>query len=169
MKPINYKNIRRSTIAFWIYFFFLAVCAFIPFWLFFKSYQVQNEFIAVDINTCKQIVNKQIEVHNKVDSLYSLMDMLNSNKVTNDIFLEKYIVDKKNDIIKTIDADSIDFRHCNSLLNGIDRMLLLKDSIRTISENERMALKDLTDCIGNIRKVQKGLTYDPARNFTIAK
>lgn len=169
MKPVNYENIKRKTLIFWGYFAILVICAFIPVLLFFKSYGVQKQYIANDILACKKVLNKQIVLHNKVDSLYTLMQLLNTNQVRSDLFLEKYIADNKNEIIRVIDEDSAAFRHYSLLLSEVDKMLLLKDSIRGITDREQLALKDLTDCIKYTRKIQLDLTYDPQRNFSSAR
>ncbi|BAV05369.1 hypothetical protein SAMN05421788_105176 [Filimonas lacunae] len=169
MRPVNYENIKNKTLIFWGYFILLIICAFVPVLLFFKSYNVQKQYIADDILACKKVLNKQIVLHNKVDSLYSLMQMLNANQVRSDLFLEKYIADNKKDITRIIDADSAAFQHYSLLLTEVDKMLMLKDSIRNIVDREQLALKDLSDCIKFTRKIQNDLTYDPQRNFSSAR
>jgi len=96
--------------------------------------------------------------------------LLNTGKVNNDLFLEKYIADNKIDINKTIGADSItEFRQYNLLMGNIENILKQKDTILGITNKEQMASTDLIGCINKTRKVKKDLSFDPSRNFSSTK
>jgi hypothetical protein len=167
MKSHNYKQVKSRTLIFWTYFIILTFFAFLPVFCFVKSYEIQKEYINFDINNYKELLNKQLVLQQKIDSLYNDMALLNSGKVENNLFLEYYIAENKDKIDKVIDKDStVEFKHYAFLMDNINNMLKLKDTIRVISNKEQLAYKDLLECINKTRKIKKDISYDPARNFS---
>lgn len=143
---------------------------YLPVYFFFRSCKSQNEYIAKDLNSYKEILNKHQILKQKIDSLYNQLSLLNTGKVTNDLFLEKYIADNKAEISRTIGADSsTEFKSYALLVSNIDNMLRQKDTILGISNKEQLALSDLQECMNKTRKVKQDLSYDPTRNFSTIK
>ena len=170
MKSHNYKQVRSRTLIFWLYFIVLTFFSFLPVFCFVKSYEVQKEYILADINLYKELLNKQQMLHQKIDSLYNDMALLNSGKVENNLFLEYFIADNKNNIARLINKDStVEFKHYSFLMENIDNMLKLKDTIRVINNKEQLAYNDLLECIGKTRKIKKDISFDPTRNFSSRK
>lgn len=98
------------------------------------------------------------------------MALLNTGRVDNDLFLEKYIAGNKNEIIRIIGGDSITtFKQYSYLMNNVNNMLKQKDTIIGISNKEALALNDLKECMNKTGKVKKELSFDPTRSFTTAK
>jgi hypothetical protein len=94
------------------------------------------------------------------------MSLLNTGKVSNDVFLGNYISKNIQDIRKIIGEDSVtEFRYYTSLLNKIDNMMRLKNDLIKIIDKEQLALKDLNECIDKITKVKNELSKDPTRSF----
>ncbi|XZF16258.1 type VI secretion system TssO [Chitinophagaceae bacterium MMS25-I14] len=167
MKPLNSAQIRRQTLLFRIYFIIFILFAFVPVYAFVKSYDVQKRAVISDIDDYKTLLNKQQQLHQKIDTLYNRMSLLNTGKVENDQLLERYIADSKDDIIRLVGNDSSDaFMHYASLMKNIDNMLHLKDTIIQIRNRERAAYIDLTECMNNTRKIKQDLSTDPSRKFT---
>lgn len=167
MKPKNIKDIRHQAALFGISFFALCVFSFLALFAAFTSYQKQQEYIADDIGQYKTVLNKEYVLSTRMDSLYRLMDLVGSGKVENDLFLEKYIADFKDDLVKDIGADSAhEFRHYFFITSKLNEMLMLKDSIRQVTERELLARRDLMECMNKTRKVKQDLSLDPTRNFT---
>ncbi|PZF72738.1 type VI secretion system TssO [Taibaiella soli] len=166
MKPKNYKIIKRQAFIFWAWFGILLLCAFAPVYLFVKSHQIQQEYIARDVDDYKQILNKQILLHEKVDSLYKLTDLLNKDAVTNEQLLEILISSKRNETISIIGADSGSFPQYSFLLSHIDSIITLKDTIREMTYRKSVAFKDFNDCKSNTKKVQLDISDDPSRHFS---
>lgn len=168
MKPTNYKYIKKYTLIFWAWFIPLVLCAFMPIYLFFESYEVQQQYIRRDIEAYKQILNKQYLLGPKIDSLYALMQLLNEDAVGNESFLEQEINEKKNTALQVLGADSTSFCAYSFLLNRIDTLMALKANIRMIKEQEIQSLSDLKDCMFNTEKIKRELADDPSRHFTAA-
>jgi len=170
LKKLNHSDVKSATRYFWLWFTFLVFFTYLPVHFFFKSYKSQSEYIAKDINNYKEIMNKNQLLKQKVDSLFNQLSLLNTGKVDNDLFLEKYIADNKNEITKIIGADSIkDFKNYSLLMDNIENILKQKDTILQISNKEHLALSDLMECLNKTRKVRKDLSFDPTRNFSATK
>lgn len=170
MKRLNHEKVVQATIRFWIYFVILCIFTYLPVYFFFKCSGWQNENIARDITAYKEIQNKHRVLKEKTDSLFNQLSLLNSGKVENDLFLEKYIADNKNDIVKTIGADSAtEFKHYALLMSNVESMLKQKDTILSITNKEHLAFSDLQECMNKTRKIKLDLSYDPTRNFSTKK
>lgn len=170
LKKLNFKEVRRATTMFWCTFLLLLIFSIIPVYFFLKSYQSQNDYIVKDINSYKELLNKHQLLKQKIDSVYNQLSLLNTGKVSNDLFLEKYIADNKNEIVRIIGDDSTkDFKQYGYLMNNIEGILKQKDTLIGISNRESLALSDLMDCMNKTRKVKKDLSFDPARSFSGAK
>jgi hypothetical protein len=134
--------------------------------LFFKSCAAQSNGISNDIAAYKEILNKQQLLKFKIDTIYSQMSLLNTGKVSNDVFLGNYISKNIQDTRKIIGEDSVtEFRYYASLLNRMDNMMNLKNDLIKIIDKEQLALKDLNECIDKTNKVKKELSKDPTRSF----
>jgi len=131
---------------------------------------MQTNYIVRDINSYKELLNKHRLLKQKTDSLFNQLTLVNTGKVINDLFLEKYIADNRNEMVRLIGADSgIAFKQYGYLMNNIQGMLKQKDSLIGIFNRENLALKDLLECMNKTRKVKKDLFYDPTRSFSAAK
>lgn len=160
------KNKKEAFIKFIAHFTVLSLLMFLSVYLFFKSYGVQRNNIQDDVIAYKEILNKQQILKSKIDTIYYQMSLLNTGQVKNDVFLGNYIsqnIQQTRDIIGT---DSISaFKHYSFLLNRLDSILVLKNDIIVISDKERLALKDLNECMGKITKVKAEISKDPTRGF----
>ena len=162
----NGANKRKEFFKFIAHFTVLSILIFLSVYLFFKSNAVQRRNIQNDIVAYKEILNKQQVLKSKVDTIYYQMSLLNTGKVKNDVFLGNYISQNIKQTRNIIGTDSIsEFKHYSFLLNRLDSILALKNEIIIISDKERLALKDLNECIGKITKVKAELFKDPTRGF----
>ncbi len=170
MKNLNHSQVILATRYFRLCFIFLIFIGCLPIYFFYKSCETQNEYITKDLNGYKNLLNKHQLLKVKIDSLYDELSLLNSGKVNNNLMLEKYIADNKNEVIKAIGADSIsEFKHFTLLMSNIDNILKQKDTILQISNKEQLALRDLQECMNKTRKVKQDLSFDPTRNFSVSK
>jgi hypothetical protein len=98
------------------------------------------------------------------------MSLLNTGRVKNDVFLGNYISENIQQTRDIIGTDSISgFEHYSFLLNRLDSILALKNEIIVISDKERLALRDLNECMGKIAEVKAELLKDPTRGFQANK
>lgn len=155
MQALNKAQIVRKTIQFWIIFLILVIYTHIAIYFFIWSAEKQSSVFTEALNNYKLILNKQIILNNKVDSLYLQMTYLGTDKIDNQLFLEKYIADNKNDINKYIDKDSAaNFSVYARITKNLNAMLFLKDSIIKISDQEAFIKNDLLKCIEDNKKAK---------------
>lgn len=160
------SNKWRSIFRFLLFFVVLSTLTFVSIYLFFKSYAVQRNSIQKDIISYKEILNKQQVLKLKIDTIYYQMSLLNTGRVKNDVFLGNYISQNIQQTRKIIGADSVTaFKHYALLMNQLDSIVGLKNEMIAIADRERLALRDLTECMGKITKVKTELSKDPTRGF----
>ncbi len=166
MKKLNQDQVSKAMWYFWLSFGVLLLFAFFSLFFFFKSYSYQQQYVQRDIDYYKQVLNKQQLLKQKTDSLLNLMNLVNTGKVENDVFLQKYIADNKAGIENLIGADSTEFITYKLLMNNVGSMLKQKDTLIDISNNEQLARRDLIECMNKVRRVKQDLSFDPTRNFS---
>lgn len=166
MKKLNQKEVRKETHKFIITFILLTGYSFLLLCFFYLSSEYQYKKIQNDLVRYKITLNKQQVLKQKIQTIYDQMSLLNTGKVSNDIFLEYYIYKNVNEAQILVGSDSLsDFKHYSFLFHNIDKMLKLKDTTIIISNKEQMALKDLNECIKKFSEVRTQLKTDPTRRF----
>jgi hypothetical protein len=166
MTKKNGSNVRKHFLRFFGYFVALSFLSFLSIYLFFKSYDVQRSSIQNDVIAYKEILNKQQVLKSKIDTIYFQMSLLNTGKVENDVFLGNYISQNIQLTRSIIGEDANgEFKHYSFLLTRLNSIMALKSGIIVISDKERLALKDLNECMGKISKVKAELSTDPTRGF----
>ncbi|HPH98721.1 MAG TPA: type VI secretion system TssO [Chitinophagaceae bacterium] len=155
MQAFNKAQVVKKTIQFWIIFLILVIYTHIAIYFFIWSAEKHNAVFNEALNNYKHILNKQIMLNNKIDSLYMQMSYLGTDKINNQVFLEKYVADNKNDINKLIDKDSAaNFSVYARITKNLNTMLFLKDSIIKVSDQEAFMKNDLLKCIEDNKKVK---------------
>ncbi len=158
MHPLNRIEIRRHTLQFWLLFVVLLAATFVPAYAFVWASGQQHKAFIAGLQSHRQMLNKQILLHDKVDSLYGYIGMVNSQKVNNYLFLEKYISDVKNDITTVIGEDSSGrFNAYKHMMNTLNRQLLLKDSIVKAEARENLIKTDLVSCMAHTKGIRKDI------------
>ena len=166
MKAKNVQEIYKKSTHFWLLFGVLVSFSIVSVYLFFWAAQQQREAFNNRIMAYKTIVNKQIALNEKIDSLYLQMTYLDRTRVDNTLFLAKYISDNKESIVKTIGNDSTaNFTIYARLTKNLNKLLLLKDSVVRISTREELMKKDLNDCIQKNRKISSDISGKTRRSF----
>lgn len=161
---------KKEFFRFIAHFAVLSLLIFLTVYFFFKSNAVQRHNIQNDIVAYKEILNKQQVLKSKIDTIYYQMSLLNTGRVKNDVFLGNYISENIQQTRDIIGTDSISgFEHYSFLLNRLDSILALKNEIIVISDKERLALRDLNECMGKIAEVKAELLKDPTRGFQANK
>ncbi len=155
MQALNKAQVVKKTIQFWIIFLILVIYTHIALYFFIWSAEKQNAVFNEALNSYKHTLNKQILLNNKIDSLYMQMCYLGTDKIDNQLFLEKYIADNKNDINKLIGKDSAaNFSVYARVTKNLNTMLFLKDSIIKVSSQEAFMKNDLLKCIEDNKKTK---------------
>lgn len=163
---LNSASVKKSFVKFVACFVTLVIASFLVVFFFFKSNAIQHENIQHDILAYKETLNRQQVLKSKIDSIYYQMSLLNTGKVRNDVFLRNYISQNIQDTKKIIDVDSSStFKHYAFMLSKLDTMLVLKNEITLISDRERLALRNLNECVERMRRITAELMKNPTRGY----
>ena len=166
LKCINYKQIYLCFVYFSINFLILIFVFFIGLYFFYESSNHQKQRIEKDLLAYKTLWNKQYLLKSKVDTVYYYMSLLNTGKVENDLFLEQYIGRDCQEIKKLINEENEENFNCYALLFAqMDSLLVLKNQLITVNNQETIALRDLNECMHRFKNVYAELTDDPSRKF----
>ncbi|WP_443939956.1 type VI secretion system TssO [Pedobacter sp. MW01-1-1] len=166
MKAKNRQEILKKSIHFWLLFGILIFFSIASIALFYWASQKQRAAFNERFIAYKGIVNKQILLNEKVDSLYQQMTLLDRTRVDNTLFLAKYISDNKEAIIRSIGNDSTaNFTAYARIAKNLNKLLLLKDSIVRIANREEMLKSDLGDCIQKNKKISTDISVKTRRSF----
>ena len=153
MQALNRKEINKKAIHFWIIFLMFVIYTHILIYFFIWSSQKQNTVFASDLTDYKKILNKQTILSNKIDSLYLQTSYLGTEAVSNQFFLEQLVANQKNAINKFIDKDSAQhFAAYTCLTEHLNDILIIKDSIIKVSDQESFVKNDLIKCIEENKK-----------------
>lgn len=166
LKSINFKQIYLSISFFCVNFLILIFVFFIGIYFFYESSEQQKKRIEKDLLAYKTLLNKQYVLKGKVDTVYYHMSLLNTGKVEYDLYLEQYIAKDIEEIKKLVKDDNEEnFNGYELLFIQLDSLLILKDQITDVANQEAVALRDLNECMYRFKNVYTELTNDPHRKF----
>lgn len=153
-KKLNKDDVRNGVLRFILSFVVLAAVSFLTVFLFFKSSEIQKQQIQMELNDYKSVLSRNELIKNKMDTIYYKMNLLNSNKVDNDIFLRNSILEDLQDTKNIMGADTVKaFRQYASLTKNIGKMTVFKNELINITAKEQNALRSLNECIGKVGKI----------------
>lgn len=158
MIPLNRKEIRKRSLHFWLLFVCLAAFTLVPATAFTWAMREQTKAFTARVWSYRQMENKQLQLHQKIDSLYTQVTYVNTAKVGNYLYLEKDISDNKSYIAQSIGADSEGrFRMYAHLVNNLNSHLLLRDTIVKVEGRETMIKSDLVSCMSRNKEIRKSI------------
>jgi len=151
MKPKNNKEIWKS---YWLFSFYL-VCsvgiAVLVYSLYVKTSKVEVNQIVSKTEESDKIYVQQIELTQKIDSLYKYTTMFNTN--LNDGLLLNAVSKRKQDILTDIEKLSDkDAKLYTALMQEVNTFLSVKDSIRQLRVEEDLVRSDLQKCMDDNKK-----------------
>lgn len=153
-KTLNKKDVRLGTWRFIGSFLALSAVSFLVVFFFFKSTQVQNRGLRKDLDAYHDMVGRNNLLKIKVDSIYYKMTLLNSNKVTNDIFLRSQIIEDMSICKQMIGKDSTtELKHYSMLLDDLASILTYKNELMKLKTDEMIISRQLEECFGKVEKV----------------
>jgi len=157
MKAQNYKEITRGYLKFSAY---LAACVLIGVLIYFCYNQTSNvevDRIVEKTEEYDKIYIKQIDLANRIDSLYLYTTMFNAS--LNDAHLSHSVSRRKQEILSMMEnMSSRDVRLYQKLMSQVNVFLGVKDSIRLSKIEEDMIKADLLRCTEENRQVARRLT-----------
>ncbi|MDH7464164.1 type VI secretion system TssO [Chitinophagaceae bacterium 26-R-25] len=159
MEAYNRKEIRTKTFYFWCSFLVLmAVTTAAMYSFVWASFEQKAAYIS-KLQEHRKIINTQLTVQEKVDSLYAYMQNLDAGKVDNYLFLEKIISETRANTLSFINADSSQkFPAYNSILDDLNTLALTKDTIIKVAEKERSVKTELFNCMSKNTDIRTALS-----------
>ncbi|WP_223607061.1 type VI secretion system TssO [Chryseobacterium sp. OSA05B] len=165
-KKLNKSDVRAGIWKFILSFAVLSVVSFLCLFLFFKSYSIQRERIAIEAEAYKDLMRRGDMLREHVENIYNKMSQLNEGKVKSESFLKTSIMDDVADAREAIGKDSADnFKHYAVLMKQIGPMLTLKNNILEVEYDKKMVLRDLDECLQKMKRANNELKKDPTRHF----
>lgn len=154
----NRNEIIKKTLYFWLLFVVLVCASLLPVYFFAWAAQKQKSVYLSKIQDYKNIINKQLVLQEQMDSLYKSLSYIDADKVDNYIFLEKFIADQKDRIAKQVGEDSSNhFSTYTYVLNRLNPMILLKDSLVRIRNAEDLLKRDLRSCMDKNTSIRNSI------------
>jgi hypothetical protein len=159
MKPKNNSQIRLAYTQFALGLICTAFVGVLSIYFFICTAKAELKLIGTKTQDYDRINACQIELIERVDTLYNYMQMLNSSDKINDVLLQKMISTKKMNFINALDQipreDSYLFRKLGKQINTF---LNINDSIRILAIDEQLSKEELTRCIEDNKQLVRRLS-----------
>lgn len=157
MRAKNHKEITKGYLKFSGY---LLACIFIGVFIYFCYMQTSNVEVNRIVEKTEEydkIYVKQIDLANRIDSLYQYTTLFNTN--LNDAHLLHSVSKRKQEILSMMDnMSSGDVRLYQKLMSEVNVFLGVKDSIRMAKTEEGLIKTDLLKCTEDNKQASRQLT-----------
>lgn len=164
MKSLNYKEVRKGYLMFSCV---MVVVIIIPVLMCYSLYSTaahEAEMIESRGRTFDRTFARQVELVDRVDSLYTYMSLLNTDPRINDVMVQGVISSKKMTLINNLaEMDNRDVILYGNLLNLVNNFLTLKDSIRIVTNEEQTVRLELQRCITADQNASRRLSLEGLR------
>lgn len=164
MKPLNYKEVRKGYLAFSCV---MVVVITIPVLMCYSLYLTaahEAKMIESRGRSFDRTFARQIELVDRVDSLYTYMSLLNTDPRINDVVVQGVISSKKMSLINHLpEMDKRDVLLYKDLLNLVNDFLTLKDSIRIVTNEEQTVRLELQRCMAADQNASRRLSLEGLR------
>lgn len=106
----------------------------------------------------------QVNVVDRVDSLYNYMLLINSSYRINDIMVQNVVSTRKMQLLNDLEGmDEKDVLLYKRLVTNVNRFLTVKDSIRILKKQEETLREDLKRCITSEHQAARKLSLEGAQ------
>lgn len=103
----------------------------------------------------------QVNVVERVDSLYNYIALINSDVRINNVAVLNTVSSRKMSLLNDLDKmDNRDVLLYKRLVNAVNKFLIIKDSIGIISNMEDISRQDLHRCITSDRQAAHKLSLE---------
>lgn len=150
MKAKNFKEIRKAYLIFITYFSSLLIVSVLCWYL---SVLTERNFISkvsIKRDEISLYKNQNNILNTKLDSINTLISILNTQMITNEDALERKIIQLKNESIDKIEKfetnSRYDFSIYKKILVDIDKILDTKKTLQKNKEEEKISKAKLQDC-----------------------
>ncbi|MDR1198723.1 MAG: type VI secretion system transmembrane protein TssO [Prevotellaceae bacterium] len=157
MKAKNSKDITRGYGIFSLYLAACVIVAVFAYFCYLRTSVVEVKRIISKTGEYDAIHQYQTDITAHIDTLYYYSGLFNSN--LNDDRLQNTVNRRKQEILSDIDKFSEhDMRLHRTLLNQLITFLNVKDSIRSLKNEEDMIKNELRKCIEENRQTTRTIT-----------
>ena len=158
MKAKNHKEVTRKYLTFTIgmvtsVIFFLLMCG-----CFIYTTKVEHGRIMTKTIVFDQTHSNQIDIVDRVDSLYNYMALINSDARVNNMVLQSVVSNRKMQLLEYLSLMSTnDVSLYHNLMEQMNAFLDIKEDIRILTVEEHLVRGDLQRCINDNKQVNKQL------------
>ncbi len=161
MKAINHKSVWKGYLSFSIYMLITILFFVLMTFCYFSTYTHELSQIESRTDVFDHTFTSQIDVVERVDSLYNYIVLVNSDARINNIAVKHAVSDRKmsllTDLSRMNDSDMLLYKQ---LINSMNRFLAVKDSIGILSNMEDIVRQDLNRCITADRQAARKLSLE---------
>lgn len=163
MKAKNYKTIRLGYFRFFGGLLASVAIACLFLWGFLSTAVHEAGEIERRNEAYNRTYLQQIQLTEKVDSLYNYFQLLGSNEPVNQVVLQRVVSTRKMQFIDAIEIlDPADVLLYKGLASRINDFLSVREAIRKVKEEERIVREDLLRCIQDNKQAARKLSAGAA-------
>lgn len=112
-----------------------------------------------------QTFDRQNRFVDRVDSLYNYMTLINSSYRVNDILVQNAVSTRKMQLLEDLEKlDGKDVLLYRNLMEKVNMLLTVKDSIRILKNREQTLREDLQRCITADRQAARKLSLESVQS-----
>lgn len=157
MRAKNYQAINKAYLKFSGFLLACVAVAVLVYYCTNQTAKVEVNRIVEKTEEYDKIYVRQIDLANRIDSLYYYTMLFNTN--LNDTYLLNAVSRRKQEILSlTEDMSGKDVRLYQKLASEVNNFLAVKDSIRQIRIDEDLLKTDLKKCVEDNKQVSRRLT-----------
>ncbi|MDU1906550.1 MAG: type VI secretion system TssO [Dysgonomonas sp.] len=157
MRAQNHKEITRG---YWKFSGYLIACVFTGVLIYFcyiRTSNIEVDRIVDKTEEYDKIYIKQVDLAERIDSLYLYTTMFNTN--LNDVQLLHSVSKRKQEVLSMMEGlNNRDIRLYKKLMGEVNDFLGVKDSIRLSKTEEDMVKTDLIKCTEDNKQASRQLT-----------
>lgn len=165
MKAINHTSVFKGYLLFSVcmalvvgLFVFMNYC-------FVSTTRSEDSRIGTRSVVFDRTFDRQNQFVDRVDSLYNYMALINSSYRVNDILVQNAVSTRKMQLLGDMEQlDAKDVLLYRSLMEKINMLLTVKDSIRILKNREQTLREDLQRCIDADRQAARKLSLESVQS-----
>lgn len=157
-EKLNKKAVNIGIWGFISSFVILTGVSFLALFMFFKSSEFQQKEIAESVSKYITLQSKNELLQDRMETIYSRMNMLASDKVQNEVFLRDNIIESIRDCKNIMGQDSIkEFKQYSTLIRNMSEMINLKNDLISVASQEQIAMRNLQECQSRLNGASENL------------
>lgn len=157
-EKLNRKDVNLGIWGFIASFAVLTGMSFFAVFMFFKSSEFQQKEIQRAVTNYITLQSKNDLLQGRMETIYTQMNYLASDKVQNEMFLRDNIIESIRDCKNIMGQDSIkEFKQYSTLIKNMSEMINLKNDLISVSAQERVAQRNLEECSNRLNVANQNM------------